>query len=88
MERAMSELVVKNLAAVGVIAFGAASGLMVLAALFMVIGMLAGEWALLHVLAMLGMTGGFGVLAALCAALVEGYGGKVFADEKGEQDHE
>ena len=74
MERAMSELLVKNLAAVGVIAFGATRALMVLVGLFMVIGMLAGEWALLHVLAMLGMAVGCMVLTACCMAVCEYHG--------------
>ena len=82
MKRAMSELLVKNLAAVGVIAFGAVSGLMVLTALFMVIGMLAGEWALLHVLAMLGMAVGCMVLTACCMAVCEYHGNAFWRGEK------
>ena len=82
MKRAMNELLAKNLAAVGVIAFGATSALMVLAGLFMVIGMLAGEWALLHVLAMLGMAVGCMVLTACCMAVCEYHGNDFWRGEK------
>lgn len=78
----------RNLALVGAYAFGGMAGVMVFGVCLGLIGLMAGELAVIHLIAMLGMAGGFGVLAALCAALVEGYGGKVFADEKGEQDHE
>ena len=74
MERAMSELLVKNLAAVGVIAFGVMSALFMMTTLFMTLGMLAGEWALLHVLAMLGMAVGCMVLTACCMAVCEFHG--------------
>lgn len=74
MERAMSELLVKNLAAVGVIAFGVMSALLLLTTLFMTLGMMAGEWALLHVLAMLGMTASSMVLTACCMAVCEYHG--------------
>lgn len=70
----MRKLLVKNLAAVGVITFGVASGLMILTALFMCIGMLAGEWAVLHVLAMLGMAAGCMVLTACSMAVCEYHG--------------
>lgn len=74
MKRAMSELLAKNLAAVGVIAFGVMSALFMMTTLFMTLGMMAGEWALLHVLAMLGMTAGSMVLTACCMAVCEYHG--------------
>lgn len=52
-----------------------------LMALFMVIGMMAGEWALLHVLAMLVMTASFAVLAAIFIALHTASGGRCFGTE-------
>lgn len=74
MERAMSELLTKNLAAVGVVTFGVATLLMLLTTLFICIGMMAGEWAVLHALAALGMTAGFAVLTACCMAVCEYHG--------------
>ena len=53
----------------------------VLTALFMVIGMLAGEWAFLHVIAMLGISAGFGILTACFIALYESLGGTFFLSE-------
>lgn len=78
----------RNLAMVGAYAFGGMAGVMVFGVCFGLIGLMAGELAVIHLIAMLGMAGGFGILAALCAALVAGYGGKVFMNEKGEQEHE
>lgn len=52
-----------------------------LASLFMLIGMMAGEWALLHVVAMLGITAGFGILTACFIALYESLGGTFFQSE-------
>lgn len=49
---------------------------------FMIIGMLAGEWAFLHVLAMLGMTTGFAMLAAIFIALHTAAGGWFFGTEE------
>lgn len=53
-----------------------------LMALFMIIGMMAGEWALLHVLAMFGMMAGFAVLAAVLIALHTALGGTFFGTEE------
>jgi len=53
-----------------------------LTSLFMLIGMMAGEWALLHVVAMLGITAGFGILTACFIALYESLGGTFFGTEK------
>ncbi|MBE5798346.1 MAG: hypothetical protein E7321_00135 [Clostridiales bacterium] len=78
----------RNLARVGVLAFGGMAGVMVFGVVLGMIAMMAGELAVIHLIAMLGMAGGFGVLAALCVALVEGHGGNVFAEEKGEPEHE
>lgn len=78
----------RNLARVGALAFSGMAGVMVFGVCLGLIGLMAGELAVIHLIAMLGMAGGFGVLAALCAALVEGYGGNVFAEEKGEPEHE
>lgn len=80
----MKKLLAKNLAAVGVIAFGGASGLMILTAMFMVIGVMAGEWALLHVLAMLVMAVGSMVLTAGCMAVCEYHGNAFWKEKKGE----
>ena len=74
MKRAMNELLIKNLAAVGVVTFGVATLLMLLTTLFICIGMMAGEWAVLHALAALGMTAGFGVLTACSMAVCEWHG--------------
>lgn len=74
MERAMSKLLTKNLAAVGVVTFGVATALMMMTTLFMCIGIFAGEWAVLHALAALGMTAGFAVLTACCMAVSEWHG--------------
>lgn len=46
-------------------------------ACIMVIGVLAGEWALLHMLAMFMITCCFAVICALFLALYEAAGGKV-----------
>lgn len=74
MKRAMNELLIKNLAAVGVVVFGVATALMMLTTLFICIGMMAGEWAVLHALAALGMTAGFAVLTACSMAVCEWHG--------------
>lgn len=74
MKRAMSELLAKNLAAVGVVTFAAATALMMMTTLFICIGVLEGEWAMLHALAALGMTAGFAVLTACCMAVSEWHG--------------
>mgnify|MGYP003304377806 CR=1 FL=1 len=74
MKNPMSKLLIKNLAAVGVIAFGVMSALFMMTTLFMTLGMMAGEWALLHVLAMLGMTASSMVLTACCMAVCEYHG--------------
>ena len=74
MKRAMNVLLVKNIAAVGVVTFGVATLLMLLTTLFICIGMMAGEWAVLHALAALGMTAGFGVLTACSMAVCEWHG--------------
>lgn len=78
----------RNLSLVGLFAFGSMTAIMVLGVVIGMIGVIAGELAILHELALLGMAAGSGVLTALCAAVAEGYGVKVFQDEKGEQDHE
>lgn len=74
MKRAMNELLIKNLAAVGVVTFGVATLLMLLTTLFICVGMMAGEWAVLHALAALGMTAGFAALTACCMAVCEWHG--------------
>ncbi|MBQ2991111.1 MAG: hypothetical protein IJD60_07455 [Clostridia bacterium] len=74
MENPMSKLLTKNIAAVGVVTFGVATLLMLLTTLFICIGMMAGEWAVLHALAALGMTAGFAVLTACCMAVCEYHG--------------
>lgn len=74
MENPMSKLMTKNIAAVGVIAFGVMSALFMMTTLFITLGMMAGEWAPLHVLAMLGMTAGSMILTACCMAVCEYHG--------------
>ena len=78
----------RNLSMVGLCAFGSMTAIMALVVVVGMIDVIDGDLAVLHELALLGMTGGFGILTALCAAVVEGYGVKVFQDEKGEQDRE
>lgn len=75
----------RNLALVGAYAFGGMAGVMVFGVCLGLIALMAGELAVMHLLAMLGMAGGFGILTALCAALVQGYEGTAFKDEKGDQ---
>lgn len=82
MERAMSKLLAKNIAVVGVVTFGVATLLMLLTTLFICIGMMAGEWAVLHALAALGMTAGFAVLTACCMAVCEYHGNAFWRGEK------
>lgn len=62
---------------IGCLLLGCAA-LSLLMSLFMTIGMLAGEWAFLHVLAMFGMTAGFATLAAIFVALHIAAGGWFF----------
>ena len=70
----MIKLLAKNLAIVGAVTFGAVTALMMLTTLFICIGLMAGEWAVLHALAALGMTAGFAVLTACCMAVCEYHG--------------
>lgn len=69
------------LAMVGVFLFGGFAVVLGFAAVFGLIAMMAGELALVHVLALLCMAGGFGMLAALCAAVDAGYGVDIFRTE-------
>ena len=70
----MIKLLAKNLAIVGAVTFGVATALMMLTTLFICIGLMSGEWAVLHALAALGMTAGFAALTACCMAVCEYYG--------------
>ena len=53
----------------------------VLTELCTVVGMMAGKLAFLHVIAMLGITAGFGILTACFIALYESLGGAFFLPE-------
>ena len=75
----------RNLALAGVLLFGGAAVIMLLATTIGMIGMLAGELDVLCELALLGMTAGFAVLAGICAAIAEGFGVNVFDNEKREE---
>ena len=79
------DAVLRNLAMVGALTFSGMAVVMVFSTCLGLMGLMAGELAIVHLLAMLGMAGGFGIFAALCAALVEGCGGKVYENEKGEE---
>ena len=68
----------RNIAVVGLIIFTLAAGVMLIATCIGVLGMITGELAALHVLALLGMTAGFGILAALCEAAGDLCGANVF----------
>lgn len=57
------------------------SALTVLVSLFMTIGLMAGEWAFLHILAMYGIASGFAVLASVFIALHVAAGGRFFVSE-------
>lgn len=74
MENRMGKLLVRNLACVCVVAFGVAGAMLLLLSLFMLLGVMAGEWAVLHVLAMIGMSAGFMILMAVCMAVAESCG--------------
>lgn len=80
----MKKLLVKNLAAVCVFAFGVASALVMMFVFIATCGMLAGKWALLQVLALLGMASGFMVLTACSMAVCEYYGNTFWRDTHGE----
>lgn len=69
---------IRNISMVGLIIFAIAAGIMLVTTCIGVVGMCAGELAPLHVLALLGMTAGFGILAALCEAYASMYGADVF----------
>lgn len=68
----------RNIALVGLIIFALAAGVMLIATCIGVLGMICGELAVLHVLALLGMTAGFGMMAALCEAIADMCGVDVF----------
>lgn len=55
--------------------FAAFTVLSILASVFMMIGMLVGEWAFIHAAAMAGMAAGFAILAGLCLAVYKACGG-------------
>ena len=74
MENRMGKLLVRNLACVGVVAFGVSGAALLLLSLFMLLGVMAGEWAVLHLLAMIGMSAGFMILMAVCMAVAESCG--------------
>lgn len=68
----------RNIALIGVFVFGIAACIMLLATCIGVFGMCIGELAPLHVLALLGMTAGFGILAALFEACASMCGADIF----------
>lgn len=78
----------RNMAMVLVLLFGGIACLLLLATGIGVIGMLAGELALLHVVALFGMTVAFAAVTGLCVAIAEGMGVEVFGEEQKEKAHD
>lgn len=78
----MKKLIARNLACVGVTAFGVCTALALFSVFVMCIGMIDGEWALLHVLAMAGIATGFMLMTAVCMAVAESLGAAFWRTSK------
>lgn len=57
------------------------TGVCFITAVFMFVGAMGGMWSFIHILAMLGMTAGFAILAAIFVALHTAAGGWFFGKE-------
>lgn len=76
--KTFKRLICMNLCAILGVVFLAFTAACLLFIFILLIGLLAGEWSLLHLLAMIGITGGFATIAAVFTSLHTAMGGSLF----------